>query len=222
MADVNRETPNPPGGTFDKDAAGALNGRVTDAGKTRLRPSGEARKFQYGSTHVPADPLSREVAGPCPHLEMFARYGVTTVHHEGGNLPAMQKVRANGDLKHRISYEAMGKELDAMIAAGLQSGFGDDWIRLGATSEHTVDGSFSERTMALSVNYPNTNYKGNITTTQDDLNAWIEKVHRAGIQVNCHANGDVAIGMYLTAFERAQKLFPRVRCAPENHALHAH
>ena len=27
--------------------------------------------------------------------------------------------------------------------------------------------------------------------------------------MNCHANGDVAIGMYLTAIERAQQLFPR-------------
>lgn len=77
------------------------------------------------------------------------------------------------------------------------------------------DGSFSERTRALSVSYPNTNYKDNITTTQDDLNAWIERVHRAGIQVNCHANGDVAVGMYLTAFERAQKLFPRTDPRPK-------
>jgi hypothetical protein len=46
----------------------------------------------------------------------------------------MQKIRANGDLKHRISYEAAGKELDSMIAAGIQSGFGDEWIRFGATS----------------------------------------------------------------------------------------
>ena len=34
-------------------------------------------------------------------------------------------------------------------------------------------------------------------------------MYRAGIQVNCHANGDVAIDMVLTAVERAQKLFPR-------------
>ena len=58
-------------------------------------------------------------------------------------------------------------------------------------------------------------YKGNVTETQDDLNAWVERVHRAGIQVNCHANGDVAIDMFLTAFERAQKLFPRADARPK-------
>jgi predicted amidohydrolase YtcJ len=104
-----------------------------------------------------------------------------------------------------------------MIDGGIASGFGDEWIRLGATSEHTVDGSFSERTMALSKPYPGIDppYKGNITETQDDLNAWMERVHRAGIQVNCHANGDVAIDMTMTAFERAQKLFPRADARPK-------
>ena len=154
----------------------------------------------------------------------FARYGLTSVHHEGGDLPAMQDVRARGDLKHRISYEASGRSLEAMIAAGMQSGFGDDWIKFGATSEHTVDGSFSERTMALSTPYPNVTppYKGNVTETQETLNAWVERVHRAGIQVNCHANGDVAIDMYLTAMERALKLLPRANARPKiTHCTHA-
>ncbi len=217
MAEVTSETPNPPGGTFDKDLKGALNGRVTDDARRvfyRIGKRQESRIDNAGQS-APADALQREIAGLAYISKMFARYGVTTVHHEGGSLAAMQKVRANGDLKHRISYEASGKELDAMIAAGLESGFGDEWIRLGATAEHTVDGSFSERTMALSSNYPGTNYKGNVTTTQDDLNAWVEKVHRAGIQVNCHANGDLAIGMYLTALERAQKLMPRPGARPK-------
>ena len=206
MASVTRQTPNPPGGTFDRDSSGALNGRVTDNANGAFNRVGK---------RVAATGPDREIAGTAHISKMFARYGVTSVHHEGGSLPSMQKVRANGDLKHRISYEAGGRELDAMIAAGIQSGFGDEWIRFGATSEHTVDGSFSERTMALSFNYPGTTYKGNVTTTQADLDAWVERVHRAGIQVNCHANGDVAIDMYLTAFERAQKLFPRPDARPK-------
>ena len=64
-------------------------------------------------------------------------------------------------------------------------------------------------------------YKGNVTETQDTLNEWVERVHRAGIQVNCHANGDVAIDMYLTADgARAEAGAARGRAA-EDHALHA-
>src|SRR5262245_66131959 len=71
--------------------------------------------------------------------------------------------------------------------------------------------------MALSVPYAGSNppNKGNVTETQDELNAWVERVHRAGVQVNCHANGDVAIDMVLTAFERAQKLAPRSDARPK-------
>jgi predicted amidohydrolase YtcJ len=70
--------------------------------------------------------------------------------------------------------------------------------------------------MALSVAYPGQNgYKGNVTESQEACNAWVERVHRAGIQVNCHANGDVAIDEYLTAFERAHKLFPRADVRPK-------
>jgi predicted amidohydrolase YtcJ len=143
--------------------------------------------------------------------KQFVRYGLTSVHHESGDLSALQQVRARGDLLHRVSYESSDDVLEAMITSGIATTFGDEWIKLGATSEHTADGSFSERTMALSQPYVGSNppYKGNVTETQDDLNAWVERVHRAGIQVNCHANGDVAIDMVLTAYERAQRLFPQ-------------
>jgi len=94
-----------------------------------------------------------------------------------------------------VSYEVSGSVLEAMIQNGIRTGFGDEWLRLGATSEHTVDGSFSERTMAISIPYPGSKsgYKGNVTETQEVLDAWILKVHRAAIQVNCHANGEVPL-----------------------------
>ena len=211
MADINRNTPNPSGGTYDRDANGDLNGRVTDRARTAFNKAGKRPSFTAEQT------LQRNRDGLAYISKQFVRYGVTSVHHEGGDLFALQQVRARGELLHRVSYEASGKVLESMITGGIETGFGDEWIKLGATSEHTVDGSFSERTMALSTPYPGVTppYKGNITETQADLNAWIERVHRAGIQVNCHANGDVAIDMVMTAVERAQKLFPRADARPK-------
>jgi len=209
LAGITKDTPNPPGGTFDRDEGGDLNGRVTDRARNTMSRAGKRPSY------TPEQMAQRDRDGIAHISKEFVRYGLTSVHHEGGDLTAIQDVRARGDLHHRVSYEASGRVLDSMIASGIMTGFGDEWIKLGATSEHTVDGSFSERTMALSVPYKGTTYKGNVTETQDDLNAWVEKVHRAGIQVNCHANGDVAIDMYLTAFERAQKLFPRTDARPK-------
>ena len=211
LAKVTKETPNPEGGTFDRDANGELNGRVTDRARNVFNGVGRRATF------TPEESERRSRNGLAHISKEFVRYGLTSVHHEGGDLAALQDVRARGELRHRVSYEVSGRVLESMIASGIMTGFGDEWIKLGATSEHTVDGSFSERTMALSIPYPGVNppYKGNVTEAQDELNAWVERVHRAGIQVNCHANGDVAIDMYLSAFERAQKLFPRADARPK-------
>ena len=211
MAGVTRQRPNPPGGTFDRDASGALNGRVTDRATAVFDGVGKRQAF------TPEEMARRSRDGMAHISKQFTRHGLTSVHHQSGDLSAMQDIRARGELRHRISYEAIGPELEAMIRVGLKTGFGDEWIKLGATMEHTVDGSFSERTMALSRPYPGVSppYSGNITETQDVLNAWIERVHRAGIDVNCHANGDVAIASVLTAVERAQKLYPRPDARPK-------
>jgi predicted amidohydrolase YtcJ len=156
LAKITRDTPNPPGGTFDRDATGALNGRVTDRARGAFNGVGQRPTYS-------AEETARRDRDGLAHISgQFVRYGLTTVHHEGGDLAALQDVRARGDLHHRVSYEASGRVLESMITSGIKSGFGDDWIKLGATSEHTVDGSFSERTMALSVPYPGLQppYKG--------------------------------------------------------------
>ena len=210
-AGVDKRSKNPAGGTYDRDQNGELTGRVTDRANDVFDKVGKRESF------TPEQEEQRQRAGLAHISKQFVRYGLTSVHHEGGDLFALQQLRAQGELLHRVSYEAEDEVLEAMIKNGITSGFGDAWIRFGATSEHTVDGSFSERTMALSQPYPGSNppYSGNITQTQEDLNAWVERVQRAGIQPNCHANGDVAIGMVLTAYERAQKIVPRSDVRPK-------
>ena len=200
LAGVTKDTPNPPGGTFDRLPDGRLSGRITDNAIDLVEEKGQRPRISD------AEMALRTRAGIAHISGAFSRYGLTTVHHQGGDLAAIQDVRRAGNLQHRVSYEAQGRMVDQMIAAGLKTGFGDDWIRLGATAEHTADGSFSERTMALSTPYAGRTpaYYGNVTEPQDVLDAWVEKVVRAGIQPNIHANGDVAIAMALTAFERAQ------------------
>jgi predicted amidohydrolase YtcJ len=211
MAGVTKNTPNPFGGTFEKDARGELNGRVTDLGMQIINKVGKRIKY------TPGQIAERDRNGLAFISKQFVKYGLTGVCHQGGDLAAMQDVRARGDLLHRITYECEDVVLDAMIKAGIKSGFGDEWIRFGGTREHTVDGSLSERTMAISRPFIGITppYMGNIKETQEVLNGWVERVHRAGIQVNCHANGDRALNQVLTSYERAMKLFPRPDTRPK-------
>jgi predicted amidohydrolase YtcJ len=211
MAGVTKSTPGMAGGTYDHDASGELNGRVTDLAMDVFDKVGKRTTFSADET------MRRDRDGLAYISKQFVRFGLTGVCHEGGNLRALEEVRARGELLHRVSYEAIGTELEAMITGGMTTGLGDEWIKLGATFEHTADGSFSERTMAMSVPYPGSTsgYKGNVTETQEDLNTWCERVHGAGIQLNCHANGDVAIDHVLTAYERALRLVPQSDARPK-------
>ncbi len=211
-AGVTRATPNPFGGTFDKDEYGELNGRVTDRAMAVIAKQGTYQSFD------PMEKSRRVRDGVAFISQKFVACGLTTVHHdEAGTLNALQEQRAAGKLLHRVSYEAYQDLLEVMIQGGIETGFGDEFLSLGATAEHAADGSLSERTMAMSVPYPGMMpaYKGNVTETQEELNAWVERIHRAGIRVNCHANGDVAIDSVLTAYERVAKLYPRPGARPK-------
>lgn len=212
LAGITKHSPNPPGGTFDRDANGDLNGRVTDNAmdvfdKVGLRP-----------VYSAAVQAQRKRDSMAYMSKQFVRYGLTSVHHDDeDNLLALQQVRAAGDLKHRVTFEPGGSLLEAMVSGQIASGLGDEWIRFGATSEHTVDGSFSERTMGLSQPYPGRSdgYRGNITDNQRDLDAWVLKMLKGNIRPNCHANGDVAIDMVLTAYERGLKAHPSKDVRPK-------
>jgi predicted amidohydrolase YtcJ len=205
LAGITRGTSNPAGGTFDRDQSGELNGRVTDNALGVFLKVGTRPVFSDEQT-------AQRRRNAMAHIsKQFVRYGLTSVHHDGSrNLQALQEIRANGELKHRVTFEPDEELLGAIVSGEIGSGFGDEWLRIGATAEHTVDGSFSERTMALSSPYPGRTdgYTGNVTEPQDHLNDWVERMLRAGFRPNCHANGDVAIGMVLTAYERGLELYP--------------
>ena len=104
MAGITKDTPNPMGGTYDKDASGELNGRVTDLAL------GAVQQGRHAAARTRRRRVEQRARDGVAHIsKQFARYGLTSVHHEGGDLPAMQDVRARGDLQHRISYEASGR-----------------------------------------------------------------------------------------------------------------
>src|SRR4029453_1677290 len=120
MAGVTRATPNPMGGTFDKDENGELNGRVTDLASAAFNAVGTRPPF----TAAQIEQRSRD--GIAHISKQFARSALTSVPQPGGNLQAIQQVRNRGGLLHRVSYETSGRALEAMIAAGIQTGFGDE------------------------------------------------------------------------------------------------
>jgi len=204
MAGITKNTPDPMGGTFQKDARGELSGWVTDNARLVFNKIGNRETFS------PAEKARRELAGVEFISKKYVEQGLVSVCHNENVLEAMQTARAKDTLLHRVSFEPRDDLLEAMIKTGIKTGFGDETLSFGTTSEHTVDGAISSRTAAISRPYIGVTppYKGNLKLTVEMLGPWCERLYRSGIRANCHANGDVAIENVLTAYEQVLKKYP--------------
>src|SRR4029079_3667333 len=116
--------------------------------------------------------------------------------------------------------------IDRMIAAGIRTGFGNDWVRVGGM-KLIADGSISERTARMSQPYVGRpgDY-GILVMPEQELYEVARKAHLAGWQIGTHANGDVGIDIALKVYERLQREHaardPRFRlehCTPINDDL---
>src|SRR6201999_1463301 len=110
-------------------------------------------------------------------------------------LATMHTARQRGTLVTRINYEPGKDAVENMIKNGIKTGVGDEWLRYGGTWERIQDGGLSSRTMSMTRPYIGVTppYRGNLTEEQAPLNEWAERVHRAGIRLNTHCNGEPAI-----------------------------
>jgi predicted amidohydrolase YtcJ len=202
LAGVTAQTPSPPGGRFHVEG-GELTGLVAEQATDvldRLRPSGSTREQRRSGVKLIS--------------ELMTAAGLTSVHDAGvpgDNAVAYQDAYEAGELRFRVYMLPYGRGeiFQGLKQAGLRTGFGDEWLRVGAV-KFAADGSASERTMAMSTPYVGRpDDRGILTMTQDEVHAAVEDAHRHGFQVGIHANGDVAIDMVLQAYERVQARWPR-------------
>lgn len=202
MAEVAEETPDPAGGRFDRDPeTGKHNGRISERATDafdKIIPENYSRADYREGVKLMA--------------QMLARAGVTSVHDAYGShedLRAYQDARAAGDLSVRVYCLIGHREIDRLIAAGVRTGFGDEWVRIGAM-KMTCDGSISERTARLSEPYVGRpDDFGLQVMSEEEMYEQGRKAHEADWQIGIHANGDVAIDLVLRLFERLQRERPR-------------
>ncbi len=203
-AGITENSPDPDGGKFVRDPqSGKLNGRLLE----RAAEIYETTIPAFGTTSRDEDRAAIKLI-----TQMFAKAGVTSSTDAYGSpddLRAYQDAREAGEMYSRIYCMIGYTHLDRMVAAGVRTGFGDDWIRVGGMKA-TCDGSISERTARLSESYVGRpNDFGMIVADAEELHSYARKAHEAGWQIGIHANGDVGIGMVLDLFERLQREQPR-------------
>jgi predicted amidohydrolase YtcJ len=211
-------------------------GRVaTDSGG---RPTGlleERAQLLVGSLVYPY-PLSELTDAIARAAAEYLKEGVTScteagigggwVAHSPAELAAYAAARDQGRLGVRVELMTAGEVLhplgahadDNLVAGldlGISTGFGDDWLRLGAVKIF-ADGSLVGRTAALFDEYAgpgpfaqNGDNRGYLQADADALRAGIIAAHRSGWQVATHAIGDRAIDLVLGAYADALARYPR-------------
>ena len=146
------------------------------------------------------------------------------VAHSPAELAAYTAARDQGRLGVRVELMTAGEVLhplgahpgDGLVAGldlGISTGFGDDWLRLGAVKIF-ADGSLVGRTAALIDPYAgdeagNGAGRGYLQADAAGLRAAIIAAHRSGWQVATHAIGDLAIDVALDAYAQALAQYPR-------------
>ena len=195
LAGVTRDTKDPDGGAIVRDASGEPTGIFKDNAEELV-------------TRVIPEP-SREmnVRAARAALEEAARVGVTTIQDNSAvdALRTYQDLRERGELTARLYVWRYIQALEPLEKAGLRTGLGDEWIRLGAL-KILSDGSMGSGTAAFFDPYsdePRTS--GLLLYPVPELERLVREADAAGFQLAVHAIGDRANSLVLDAFEKAAR-----------------
>ena len=202
LAGITATTPDPPGGTIDRDEHGEPTGVLRETAMEQVRALvGQPTEQQI------ADAL---VLGGNAFLASGVTSAVEAGIHRPEELRAYQRLRREGKLPFRAYLMMMIDEmLEPMREIGLQTGMGDEWVRIGPAKLFS-DGSIGGRTARM--RFPYEDQAENVglwMLPPAELKEKVLRAHRAGFQVGIHAIGDAAIDLVLDAYEVAMNADPR-------------
>ena len=200
-AGITKETPDPPGGKYGRDPqTGELTGVIFERAGERFH------------AELPPITTADRRAGLRRICQMFNAAGLTSVHDaivSNLDFQTYQEGVAADDLTLRVYMLLWHSHFEALRDAGMRTGFGDEWLRIGGI-KLIADGAIAGRTAWLKSPYEGTTDDYGIRTIEPDaLDDWAAQIHKAGFQICVHANGDATIEMVLTAFEAATAAHPR-------------
>jgi predicted amidohydrolase YtcJ len=196
LAGVTAETPDPPGGAIDRDRE---TGQPTGILKERAMDL-MFRLFDEPPVDEAADAIETGMINA--HQQ-----GLVGIHTMEGAVAfrAFQRLRASGELKMRVLMQIPEDNLDAAIQAGLESGFGDERLRIGGVKLFS-DGALGARTAFMLE--PFEGEPGNCgiaVSSAEHLKKVVSKASQAGIAAFVHAIGDRANREALDAVEASRQ-----------------
>jgi predicted amidohydrolase YtcJ len=196
-AEIDKNTPNPPGGEIEHDALGEPTGMLK-----------EGAAMSLVRVRIPDPAPEQRRKGIELVLENVAKNGVTSVQDNSDweDFQVYKQIKDEGKLTVRITeWLPFSLPLNDLQNLRAQGGTTDLWLKTGALKAVT-DGALGSRTAAMLEPYsddPSTT--GIFTFDPDKLRAMAIERDKAGFQLNFHAIGDRANRIALDVFEAVRK-----------------
>ena len=203
-AGVDKNTPNPSGGSFERDASGELTGILVETAIDLVEKAvpqwsedDEIRQFKIAEGVLNSVGITSVVEGAT----------------EARDIRTLQKIAASGEATLRAGLmfrpeppAEMSTWESIMSGNGATSGFGDDWLKF-AGIKIFYDGGMTLKTALTRDVYPDSHddYHGIAQQTPERLKQLVSICNRYNWRVGVHVVGDRGIDHVLDAFEAADK-----------------
>jgi predicted amidohydrolase YtcJ len=196
-AGINGRTPDPPGGAIERDPRGEPTGVLKETAEDlvwRVIPARDPGEIEDGIRAAQAT---------------MHRLGITAVHNFVGTSPddggktfaAFRRLAERGELRLRVWATLPEGDLEHAAALGLRTGFGDEWLRLGAVKIF-ADGTLGSQTAAMLEPFEGRpDNVGIAIHTREELIDLVGRAVAGGIWCAIHAIGDRANRWVLDAYE---------------------
>jgi predicted amidohydrolase YtcJ len=189
-AGITRATADPPGGRMVRDASGEPTGLLLE------------RAAQLVQAVLPVSEPGERVSA-LKEAQAFAhRVGITGIHDTEGPdvLRALRTLDARGELRLRVLFHPPVAQLPSLLAHGVRSGQGGDWLVLGGVKLF-LDGSLGSRTAWMLDPYEDAGDSGMPLTTEAEARQAVRMASAGGLACTVHAIGDAAVRRALDLLE---------------------
>jgi len=201
MANITAETPDPLHGKLGRLPDGSPDGMLFEDATRLVR------------VVIPPATLDEIVDALDVAQEHLLAFGITGVHDVDGvpAFAAFQELHRQQRLRLRVVKYVRLESLDAVLDAGLRSGYGDDWLRFGGLKLF-ADGALGSRTGAMFAPYEGEpDNLGLLTLEPEQLIEVTQRAAAGGLALAIHAIGDRANALVVDALEAVREFNPALR-----------
>ncbi|MGO4300840.1 amidohydrolase [Leifsonia sp. RAF41] len=202
---ITRDSPNPEGGEFFRDADGELTGELSDAACNVLTGLHGVKIGHHGPNfHLGDEPAEHQRQLDIAQRE-FLSAGVTALGDaqvSKREFAAYLAMADRGELSVRVSMYFLSHLLDQVVDLGLTGPFGNAFLSAAGIKLY-ADGTLGGWTAYFPEGYVGDPCRtGQLYHEPEEYAGLVAKAHEAGLQTATHAQSPTAIAMVVDALEQ--------------------